>query len=525
MFNKKSFVAVLLLISFFISPLSSNAQIAGESLSSLANLVNQIAAELANLQNRLLAQVSGGSVSATVETGSVGDPDDMAIWVHPTDPGQSLVLATNKNGGLLVYDLAGVRLQSISLGEVNNVDLRYGFMLGGQPVDIMTATDRDDDTILIYKINPSTRRIENIAARSIGSGSSEIYGLAMYKSPTTGKIYTFVSHKSGIVQQWELFESNGKIDAKKVREFDNGGQTEGVVADDELAYFYAAEETGKVKRYNAEPTGGSTNTSVASVGSGLSGEIEGLTIYYAADKKGYLLINDQGPADTLVVDRNPPHAKLLKFDVSGVGDPDGIDVESFALGSAFPKGVYMTQDGNELNFKYVPWDRIASKASLLVDTTQNPRNRNSSGTPPPPPPPPGDTTTAPAAPTSLTASAASATQINLSWTDNSNNESGFKIERSTDGATFAQIATASAGAATYSATGLTASTQYYFRVRATNTAGDSAYTTNASATTLASGGGDTGGSCLILTSYMQLGSTDAETNGEVTKLQKYLETL
>ena len=91
----------------------------------------------------------------------------------------------------------------------------------------------------------------------------------------------------------------------------------------------------------------------------------------------------------------------------------------------------------------------------------------------------------PAAPSGLTATAASTTQINLTWTDNSSNETGFKIERKTGaGGTYAQIATVGASVTTYSNTGLAIGTNYFYRVRATNAAGDSAYSNEASATTL-----------------------------------------
>ena len=96
----------------------------------------------------------------------------------------------------------------------------------------------------------------------------------------------------------------------------------------------------------------------------------------------------------------------------------------------------------------------------------------------------GSSATAPAAPTSLSAAAASASQINLSWADNSSDETGFKIERKTGaGGTYAQIATTSANATSFSDTGLAGGTLYYYRVRATNAAGDSAYTAESSATT------------------------------------------
>ena len=90
----------------------------------------------------------------------------------------------------------------------------------------------------------------------------------------------------------------------------------------------------------------------------------------------------------------------------------------------------------------------------------------------------------PAAPSGLTATTVSATQINLAWSDNSNNETGFKIEQSTDNVSFTQVNIAAANSTTLAATGLAPLTAYYFRVRATNSAGDSGYTNTASATTL-----------------------------------------
>jgi fibronectin type III domain protein len=82
--------------------------------------------------------------------------------------------------------------------------------------------------------------------------------------------------------------------------------------------------------------------------------------------------------------------------------------------------------------------------------------------------------------------AVSSSQIDLSWTDASDNETGFKIERSTDGTTFAEIGTVGANVATYSDTGLAESTIYYYRVRAVNTGGDSDYSNTAGTTTLPS---------------------------------------
>jgi hypothetical protein len=81
----------------------------------------------------------------------------------------------------------------------------------------------------------------------------------------------------------------------------------------------------------------------------------------------------------------------------------------------------------------------------------------------------------PAAPTSLIGSASSASQVDLAWTDNSSNELVFQIEQSTDGITFVQVATVGANVARYSATNLSAQTNYWYRVRAYNSYGSSAY--------------------------------------------------
>jgi len=91
----------------------------------------------------------------------------------------------------------------------------------------------------------------------------------------------------------------------------------------------------------------------------------------------------------------------------------------------------------------------------------------------------------PTAPSSLAASAVSASQINLTWADNSSNEVNFELQRSNNSAFTANLVTTTLGAnvTSASATGLTARTTYYFRVRATNASGASAYSSTVSAKT------------------------------------------
>lgn len=95
----------------------------------------------------------------------------------------------------------------------------------------------------------------------------------------------------------------------------------------------------------------------------------------------------------------------------------------------------------------------------------------------------GDTT-AVSAPTSLTAKAVSLSQINLSWADNSNNESGFQVEyKVSPTGNWVLLATTAPNTTTYSKTGLGANHTFYFRVNATNANGSSAYTNEVSAST------------------------------------------
>ncbi|MFM2207641.1 MAG: hypothetical protein RL213_1616 [Bacteroidota bacterium] len=101
------------------------------------------------------------------------------------------------------------------------------------------------------------------------------------------------------------------------------------------------------------------------------------------------------------------------------------------------------------------------------------------------------------APTNLAATAPSSTSIQLAWTDNSSNETGFNIERSPDGMHFSPLASVGANVVTYSDNTLSASTTYYYRVNAFNAGGNSTFSNVASATTQSGG---TGGTVLYVNS-------------------------
>jgi hypothetical protein len=98
----------------------------------------------------------------------------------------------------------------------------------------------------------------------------------------------------------------------------------------------------------------------------------------------------------------------------------------------------------------------------------------------PPVPPP-----APDAPSDLVAAAVATNRIELAWADHSTNETGFKVEWSSDNLSFNLRATVGAGATNYVDAGLAPGTTLYYRIRATGDGGDSAPSNVASATTFA----------------------------------------
>jgi hypothetical protein len=106
------------------------------------------------------------------------------------------------------------------------------------------------------------------------------------------------------------------------------------------------------------------------------------------------------------------------------------------------------------------------------------------GTPTPTPTPsPTPTPAIPNAPSNLLATPVSSTQINLTWQDNSNNETKFQVWRKAPGGKFRKVVTLNANVTSYSDTGLTSGTTYKYKVRAKNAAGFSHPSNTATATT------------------------------------------
>ena len=341
------------------------------------------------MPQRAIAQTV--QVTATVETEPVphdGDSaDDPAVWIHPTDRALSTILGTDKNGGLAVYDLSGQEIQYLPDGELNNVDIRYNFPLGGNSVALVTAGNRSDDSIAVYAVDPGTRALQDVAEGTLAVGLT-VYGSCMYRSASTGDYYFFVNSKGGDVEQWRLFDNgSGKVGAVLVRTFDVGTQTEGCVADDEFGDFYIGEENVGIWKYGAEPQDGTSRTSVDTTGAGgnISSDVEGLTLYYTSNGTGYLIASSQGVGEFVLYEREGDNAYVATFEIVAgptidkVSGTDGIDVSNAALGPLFPQGVFIAQDtsnsGFNQNYKLVRWDDIATAVvpALTIDVMWDPR--------------------------------------------------------------------------------------------------------------------------------------------------------
>jgi 3-phytase len=292
-----------------------------------------------------------------------------------------VVIATDKKSGLHVYDLQGRELQYLPDGKMNNVDFRDGFLLAGQPVTLVTASNRSDRSIAIYRFDADTRRLTAVADGVQPTGLDDPYGLCMYRSAKTGKTYVFINSGEGPLNQWELVDAgNGKVKANLVREMMFDSQTEGCVADDETGLLFINEEDAAMWRLGAEPDAGSERTAVDRVDGNpaIKDDLEGVGLYDLGGGRGYLVVSSQGNDSYAVYRREGAQDYLGSFvvvgdglrGIDGISETDGLDVSSRNLGPGFETGAMVAQDGRNVlpvenqNYKIVPWSAIAEALGL-----------------------------------------------------------------------------------------------------------------------------------------------------------------
>ncbi|MEL7312620.1 MAG: phytase [Pseudomonadota bacterium] len=311
-------------------------------------------------------------VLPSVETDAVpglGDAaDDPAIWTHPDDPAKSLVLATDKKWGLVVFDLDGRIVQSLEVGRLNNVDVRPGFRLGESRIDIAVATHRDLPGLIAFGINP-----EGLVSvlSEVPMPVSDAYGVCLFVD-RSGTFYAIANDKDGSFLQYELAAPEGKFEARLARRFSVASQPEGCVAHDEREVLFVGEEGMGVWRLDARASAPANLELVAGVGQELVADVEGLAIYHT-DNTDYLVVSSQGNDSFVLIESTRPYAVRGNFRVGGVFDKgidavsetDGLDVTSASLGTQFPAGILVVQDGRNRmpaerqNFKFVSWAAVA----------------------------------------------------------------------------------------------------------------------------------------------------------------------
>jgi 3-phytase len=306
------------------------------------------------------------------------DPDDPAIWIHPADHAQSIIVATNKverpGGSLVVYDLNGKIIQTIgNLDRPNNVDIEQGIQLGEEKLDVAIVTEREARALRIYAIDAKTRTLRERAIVPVFDGEQGDHGapmgLSIYKR-ADGTAFIIVGRKSGPTEgylwQYRML-AGAKLElVRKFGKFSGKGEIEAIVADDALGYVYYADETTGIRKYHADPDVLQAEQQLSIFGqSGYSGDREGLAIYATSDRTGYLISTDQvqGKSHYFLYPREGgpagPHNHPLLAILDGPADStDGIDATSVPLTQALPLGILVAMNSTPRNFLVFRWPTL-----------------------------------------------------------------------------------------------------------------------------------------------------------------------
>ncbi len=304
------------------------------------------------------------TVTASAQTVPVksGDDaaDDPAIWVNGADSSQSLILGTDKQAGLYVYDLSGAVKQFLPTGRLNNVDLRQNITVGDWQGDLAVASNRTDNSVAIYGISTDGQVTELGAFPSI---LSEPYGICM--GTLDDRLMVTVTHKTGDAVFYAL---SGPTTIEQTYRLKFNTQLEGCVFDEPTNQVFIGEEEAGI--WAATFTDGefSKAESVDTIGSpsGLVADVEGLSIYRRGDR-AYLVASSQGDnsyALYTIADRKfIGRFRVAPGQFDGTEETDGLAASGASLGSQFPNGLLVVQDGIRpggefQNFKLVDWRAV-----------------------------------------------------------------------------------------------------------------------------------------------------------------------
>ncbi|MCY4057832.1 MAG: phytase, partial [Gammaproteobacteria bacterium] len=291
--------------------------------------------------------------------------DDPAIWIHPDAPERSLVVATDKRSGLVVYDLTGKQVQYLPVGNLNNVDLRTGAW-GRDDLTVVVASARAPNEIVVLELAHDTGRLS-----VVGRGEpvvDEPYGICMYLD-ARHRPWVVLNGKDGLFVQFELRDDYSFAEARRWR---TETQPEGCVADDENGLLYIGEEGYGVWRLDADPGTPAELASFAAIEDGvLTADVEGLALY-GTEGPHYLVASSQGDNSYAVYDAaSVAHLGSFRVgdhpEIDKTSDTDGIAVTSTPL-PGFPEGLLVVQDGDNpggnQNFKLVSWADVRRTLGL-----------------------------------------------------------------------------------------------------------------------------------------------------------------
>lgn len=306
-------------------------------------------------------------VEVTFTAPDSDDQDDMTMWVHPDDAGQSVVITSDKaNGHLVVHALDGSPRQTVELTQPGNIDIRHDVPWGDDCADVVVVNERADEVLAVFVVDPSTGELERIDGGDLDVGGN--YGLALHLADA-GALHGFTGPEGDTeIKRWTIAPTgDGGVEIVASDWSFSASQIEGMVADDEAGRVFLGEEGHGI--WSVAIADATDVTLVAEVGdaSGLAADVEGMTIYHRA-RGGYLIASSQGEDKFTVFDRTPPHAPLGEFSLAGVGSTDGIDVVNVALGDAFPTGLFTAHNGGDCcPVQGASWSAVAQEVGLEVD--------------------------------------------------------------------------------------------------------------------------------------------------------------
>ena len=323
----------------------------------------------------VMSPLPTATVSAKVETQPVATmedaADDPAIWRNAANPSESLVIGTDKRAGIHVYDLAGNQISFTPSPRLNNVDLRD---IGGNVGVLVAASDRQDlvnAQMAMFRLDTVTRKLVPLGAIKVGPG--EAYGMCLWQRASDKALFGFVVLKDGRIDQVAIDISGAVPTGNVVRSMKLGTQSEGCVVDDRTGILYVAEEDVGLWKFNAEPDGPVTATALAKAdGNEIVMDAEGVALAPSGTDGGYVIVSSQGD-NAFAVYRLPEARYIGRFRINdgtidGVQETDGIELMLGDFGPAFPGGLMVVQDGDNLpqtqNFKLLRWSDVVSALGL-----------------------------------------------------------------------------------------------------------------------------------------------------------------